>query len=277
MSAEDTTNFLEVACRAVKQAGEIALRLQAQPNLEVWRKEDGSPTTRADKDAERRIRQIIKEAYPDHRQRGEELGWYNKGSNNPCLWVYDPIDGTWAFINQESTSCIGLALLRDGVPILGTVYNPFTDELYQTGEGRNATLNGEALPRERPTSKPGVLGVVGYQLPKRPEGVVEAILRLWREKPVGKLVAPGGTPAYSLAQVAKGAYNSFILFKSSKPEPWDFAPAVLLVRSAGGSVTDLDGKAIDPLDFTGYLVASTYPDEHQRMLTLLAECGLGAV
>lgn len=275
MFAEDIDSFLEVARAAVEQAGEIALRRQTQPGLEVWFKEDCSPTTAADKEAELRIRQVVEEAYPEHRQRGEELGCFNEESNNPYLWAYDPIDGTWAFINQEITSCVGLALLRDGVPILGTVYNPFAGELYQAAEGRATTLNGQPLPRVRPAGKPGILGVVGYQLPRR-EGAVEAMLRLWREKPVAKLVVPGGTPAFSLALVAKGAYNAFVLHKGSKPEPWDFAPAVLLVRNAGGRVTDLAGNDLDPLDFAGYLVASTYPDEHERVLALLAECGFGA-
>ncbi len=67
MYAEEIDSFLEVARTAAKQAGEIVQRPQTQPGLEVWCKEDRSPTTRADKDAEQRIRQIIQEAYPDHR------------------------------------------------------------------------------------------------------------------------------------------------------------------------------------------------------------------
>jgi fructose-1,6-bisphosphatase/inositol monophosphatase family enzyme len=79
-----------------------------------------------------------------------------------------------------------------------------------------------------------------------------------------------------LALVAKGAYDALVTVMSRKSDPWDLTAGVLLVRNAGGKVTDLQGHDVDPIEFEGYLVASTYPDDHGRILELLGECGFCA-
>jgi fructose-1,6-bisphosphatase/inositol monophosphatase family enzyme len=122
------------------------------------------------------------------------------------------------------------------------------------------------------------IGVVNYQLGRQDREQIDRLLDLWTrdDPPVGKLLALGGSVAYGLALVAKGAHDALVTVMGHEPDPWDLTPGALLVRNAGGKVTDLYGKDIDPLSFEGYLVASTHPGDHERMLELLSECGFPA-
>ena len=160
--------FLEVGIRAARQAGQIAAAMQPVLTPEqVSRKKDNSPVTQADLDADKAIVEILTRSFPEHKVCSEESEPYNRRSNSPYTWAIDwaidPIDGTWALINQENTASVSLTLIKEGVPIVGVVYNPFVGELFHTAEGRTAMLGERVLPIQRPVPRGERIGVLGYQ------------------------------------------------------------------------------------------------------------------
>lgn len=271
---ESLDDLLRIAEAATRAAGQEALRVQRSSAFGRQFKPDGSPVTDADKNAELKIIDVIRSAYPHHRLYGEEFGKLNEESDSPYLWVFDPIDGTWAFLNRENTAAVSLALIKDGAPVVGVVYNPFTEEMYLTAEDRTATLNGVELP----LTKRRLLRhcVMDYRLNKAFRKDIHVVLNIWVDDLVAKLVSMGGSIVYALAQVAKGAHNIFVMRCARlHPDPWDLAAGVLLVKRAGGRVTDLNGDEVDPLAYSKYIVATSQANLHEEALKTLNDYGLG--
>ncbi len=111
-------------------------------NVSVEKKSDATPVTLADKNAEKRIRERIKERYPDHGIIGEEYGVENQESE--YVWVLDPVDGTKSFISGVPLFATLIALLHNGRPILGAVNQPILKQLL-IGDCKMTTLNGEVV------------------------------------------------------------------------------------------------------------------------------------
>lgn len=265
---ETIDQLLRVALDAATAAGREALSVQRALCFKTLFKEDGSPATDGDIRAERKIIEVIRATFPRHHLIGEELG--EQPGDSAFTWVFDPIDGTWSFLNQETTACVNLAVLRDGEPIVAVVYNPFTEELYQTATGRPTTLNGITLPVTHWETLGD--GVLNHHLSKPFVSQIQTLIALWQDGHIGKLIHQGGAPAYSLALVAKGAHSAFIMGHRGKaPDPWTFPAGVLLVRNAGGQVTDLAGQEINAVLHPSYVVATSHPRVHDQILQLLAQ------
>ena len=132
----------QFALALIREAGDLAHDyFKKRDSLTVKSKGLQDMASEADLNTETLIRERLQANFAEDAFLGEETG-LSAFQPNQGIWVVDPIDGTWAFVNQENTACVNLALLRDGLPILGIVHNPFTGELYQTAEGRGSTLNG---------------------------------------------------------------------------------------------------------------------------------------
>lgn len=271
---ETLDQLLRVALEAATAAGREILAVQQTLNFKTLFKEDGSPATDGDTLAERKIIEIIRASFPRHRLIGEELG--EQAGDSAFTWVFDPIDGTWSFLNQETTACVNVAVLREGEPVVAVVYNPFTGELYQTTTGQPTTLNGTVLPVTRWETLGD--GVLNYHLSKQFLAQIQVLIALWQDGWIGKLIHQGGAPAYSLALTAKGAHSIFIMGHRGKaPDPWTFPAGALLVRNAGGRVTDLAGRDIDTVRHSSYIVAASHPRMHEQTLQLLAQYGFADV
>jgi myo-inositol-1(or 4)-monophosphatase len=268
-------DMLRVAVEAVTEAGNTALAIRLTPEFAHEFKPDLSPVTPGDRAAEERIVEIVRAAYPEHRLYGEELGWHNEGGESPYLWVFDPVDGTWSFLNGEPTWCVNLTILRDGHAIAAALYNPNVGEVYSVAEGQPATMNDRPLPVVSwETLEEGVLD---FKMARSFRRDIDAILDLWGEKRVGKLTRQDGSPAYCLAKVARGAHTVFVMGCTKRPpDPWDLAAGIMLVRGAGGRVTDLAGNDVDSVRYSRYIVAGANPRLHEQALGLLVEYGVGA-
>ncbi|MEO5350659.1 MAG: hypothetical protein H7836_13580 [Magnetococcus sp. YQC-3] len=270
---ESLNNFREVGQRAVRAAGRSIRAIRQENALGTLFKEDGSPATEGDKLAEQEMRYEISLAFPEHRLHGEEFGEEGQAADSPYLWAFDPIDGTWSFVNHETTACTVLTLLKGEEIILGLVYNPFTDELFEASP-QGCFVNERPLP----LLQAGRLtdGVMNYQIPRRMGADIAPLLRMWQDRRVGKLISPGGSPVYAMALVAQGTYAVFVMVPNNRiPYPWDLTAGTALVRQAGGRVTDLNGNDIQPLTHTGWLVAGTNVTVHEEALQCLRQYGLG--
>ena len=197
------------------------------------------PVTEADKGAERAIRQLIAERYPDHGVIGEEYG--EDRPDAEWVWVLDPVDGTRAFIAGLPVWTTLIGLRFKGAPVLGSIGQPFLGELYiGAATGSRLMARGESRP-----------------LKVRPcRGLAEAIIATtdpanfpdpqrgaWREVRAASRLARLGCDAYAYAMVAAGTMDLVI---ETGLKAWDIDAAIPVLKGAGGIVTDWRGEPVGP-------------------------------
>jgi histidinol-phosphatase len=234
--------WLEVAQAACDEADELA-RTHFRRDLQIETKPDRSFVTQADTAIERRIRERLTDAFPDHGLVGEEFGTRDAGAS--VRWYIDPIDGTHNFIRGIPLFGTLLAVERDGELQAAVMSAPALDERWwaHRGGGAWARNRGVAEPRRIQVSGVTSLGdtLILYGSGRdivesgRAPGF-EALLRdVWRERGFGDF--------WGYALIAEGAAEAMIEVELS---PWDAAAPALIVEEAGGRATDLDGRrAID--------------------------------
>ncbi|MBR4760963.1 MAG: inositol monophosphatase [Lachnospiraceae bacterium] len=176
---------------------------------------------------------------------GEEDGqdvFTAKMSRGFCF-VIDPIDGTSNFIFAYRPSVISIALLKDGRPYLGVVYNPFDEMMFTAQSGKGAYLNGEpVMSSKAPLSESlTVFGTAPYYEELRDQ-TFDAVKKLM---PLCVDVRRSGTAAWDMCCVACGRCS---LYFELKIQLWDYAAGALIASEAGCSVADIEGK---PLSYSG--------------------------
>jgi myo-inositol-1(or 4)-monophosphatase len=180
------------------------------------------------------------QARPGYGFLGEETGRHD-GSDKTHTWIVDPLDGTLNFLHGIPHFAISIGLEREGTIVAGIVYNPITDELFTAERGKGAFLNEQRLRVAGRTRLADA--VVACSLPHPSRGDVE--LELKEHAAVQNLVAGlrrFGTASLDLAWVAAGRFDGYW---ERKLHPWDIAAGIILVREAGGFVTDMErGEAM---------------------------------
>ena len=196
----------------------------------VETKADGSPVTEADRAAERAVRAVLREAYPDHAIRGEELG--EEGGDGPC-WVIDPIDGTIAFSRGIPLFASLIALCEDGQPLVGLIDLPALGERYTAIRGGGCRRNG--VPARVSDDRDLARAIVSHGDPYAFANFGRAdVLRRLTELPMAR----GYTDAFGHAMVLGGGVGAMVDLDLS---PWDVAATQLLVPEAGGRCETLTG------------------------------------
>lgn len=194
----------------------------------------GNVLTETDLAVERCTIDILRREFPAHAILSEESASATRSDG--WLWVVDPIDGTKNFSRGIPHFCYALALCFENRPVLALTLQPLLDEEYLAIEGEGAWLNGRPMrvsPVER--VRDGVIAVdIGYD-DTSGRMQLETALALW---PGMETLRIAGSAALGFAYVAAGRYD---LFLHAFLEPWDLAGGLLLVREAGGVVTDRDG------------------------------------
>jgi myo-inositol-1(or 4)-monophosphatase len=224
-----TNAALKAARGLVRDFGEVE-------QLQVSIKGPGEFVSTADLKAERTLRNELSRARPGYGLLFEE-GGETAGSDPHHRWIVDPLDGTTNFLHGIPHFAISIALERDGEIVAGIVYEPTRDEMYWAEKGAGAYLNDRRLR----VSARRQLGeaVIGTGLPFREHGNQPVYLAsLAAVMPTTSGVRRFGAAALDLAYVAAGRLDGFWEFELS---PWDIAAGLLLVREAGGFVSDLAG------------------------------------
>jgi myo-inositol-1(or 4)-monophosphatase len=192
--------------------------------------------TAADREAEDVVLRRIRAAFPGDLILSEESLPTQKMA--PRLWIVDPLDGTTNFLHSIPHFAISIALVRDGTPIAGLIYNPANDEYFTAERGKGAFFNDRRIrvaARKRLAD-----AVVCCALPHHGRGDLALFRREMtaiQDKVAG--LRRFGAAALDLAYVAAGRFDAYWERGLS---PWDFAAGVLLVREAGGFVTDLSDR-----------------------------------
>jgi len=207
------------------------------------------------------LRAELTKARPGYCFLGEE-GGRQEGPDKTHTWIVDPLDGTTNYLHGIPQFAVSIGLERDGVIVAGVVYNPVTDEMFTAEKGKGAFLNDRRLrvaARERLAD-----AVVACALPHHGRGDLLQFrneLAAIQDKVAG--LRRFGAAALDLAFVAAGRYDAYWERGLS---PWDMAAGLLLVREAGGFVTDLNDR--DMMMTTGDIIAGN-PTMHREVLALL--------
>jgi myo-inositol-1(or 4)-monophosphatase len=225
---------------AANQAADVAraaIRPYFRSGLGAETKSDLSPVTRADRDAEQAIRATLRKHCPDHGIEGEEYGLERPDA--ALRWVVDPIDGTRAFITGRPTFGTLIALLRDGVPILGIIDQPMTGERWTGVAGRatvfRSALGGLAGCRACPAIGQAELSCTD------PAMFAGTDLDRWTKlRDAARRISWGGD-CYAYGLLALGQID---IIAEATMKIWDWAALVPVIEGAGGRMTDWDGAPL---------------------------------
>lgn len=227
---------LAVAQAIARRAG-VTMLQYFDGDQQVERKSDGSPVTIADKLINAMVIEELAKAFPDDGVIGEEESNTEYGMGRK--WFCDPIDGTKAYTWGTPTSMFSLALVVDGVPVVGVAYDPFLDRLYSGIKGRGSDCNGHKL-QVNTDGLPGGFVAVTSEV-----GLIAS-----RPPLLEKLSAKGARlvtfsgAVYKAVLVARGRMAGYV---ESRTNAHDVAAVDVIVTEAGGRVSGLDGK---PFDYT---------------------------
>lgn len=258
------TALVNVMERAARRAARGLVRDFGElESLQITKKGTADFVSNADKAAEAIIRDELETARPRFGFLMEESGTI-EGSDPDHRWIVDPLDGTTNFLHGLPHFAISIALEHSGRIISGVIYDPIKDELFWAERGKGAFMNDRRL-RVSPTRQltESVLAT-GIPFAGR-KGGPEFMQDIARVMPAVAGIRRFGAAALDLAYVAAGRYEGFFERYLSY---WDIAAGILLVREAGGIVTDIQGggRVVE----TGHILAAN-DMIHPQMVRLLKQ------
>ena len=253
---------LNVMIAAARKAGRALIRDFGElENLQISRKGPADFVSTADSRTERVLIEELSRARPGYGFLVEEAGAI-EGKDKTHRFIIDPIDGTTNFLHGIPQFSISIGLEREGQIVSALVFNPVTDEMHVAEKGHGAYLNDRRLRVAARTKLPDILVASGAPFMGK-EGRDEFLAELNAVVASTAGMRRFGSAALDLAWVASGRFDAFW---ERNLKPWDIAAGILLVREAGGVVTDLDGR--DGMMDGGNVLATNDP-LHKQLLELL--------
>jgi inositol-phosphate phosphatase / L-galactose 1-phosphate phosphatase / histidinol-phosphatase len=258
MTALEPARLVAFANRLADASGAV-IRPYFRAGIVVDLKGDGSPVTKADREAEAAIRAIIAAEFPEHGLYGEEHGRSRPDAVHE--WVIDPIDGTKAFLCGVPLFGTLIALCENGRPILGILDQPIQRERWIGLRGHGTLFNGKPARAKPPVPlRSAILTSTtpemfqGWKAPKHARLAAECAFTRW------------GVDCYAVGMIASGNVD---LMADALLKPWDFLALVPIVEEAGGVVTDWMGAPLTTRSGETFL-AGANPEIHEAALALLA-------
>ena len=246
---------------AARAAGALIRAIYATDYTVDYKSQD-SPVTVADQDANRKIHEILQDAFPTYGWLSEETADSPARLSCQRVWVVDPMDGTKEFIHKIPEFAVSIALIEEGRPVLGVVYNPLQDRLFWAVRGQGAWCEEQRL-RVSPTERLAEATILSSRSETK-RGEWADLASFFRPRPTG-------SAAYKLALIASGeADATFTLVPKNE---WDVCAGTLLVEEAGGTVTHLNGQPLvfnQPQTLLQGLVASNGL-LHAQLLDFIAQ------
>lgn len=259
--------LIPVMRQALQAAAESLLHdFHHVQELTVEHKGKGDLVSQADKKAEKIIVEILQNAQPDWGFLGEE-GSHIIGADARYRWIIDPLDGTANFLHGLPHWCVTVALECDDEIIAGMTYSPLTDEWFHAIKDGGAFRNDERL--QVTTCMELDDAMVLVDLGHRCCGADKTSLLHELAEHSGTLRILG-SGALSLAYVASGYYDAML---HSGGAPWDFAAGFLMVREAGGMVSDFHGGDAPYIDNRGMIASNIALQPKMLALIPLANAG----
>ncbi|QLK88336.1 inositol-1-monophosphatase [Arsenophonus endosymbiont of Aphis craccivora] len=229
--------MLTIAIRAARQAGNFIAKSYEKPDyIEIMAKGQNDFVTNIDKKAEQIIIEVIQKSYPTHTIITEESGQI-LGEKNDIQWVIDPLDGTTNFTKRLPHFAVSIAVRINGRTEIAAIYNPMLNELFTAVRGQGAQLNGYRLRLKNNNELEGAIIATGFPFKAKQHSAayINIVATLFKKCADFRRI---GSAALDLAYVAADRVDGFFEIGL---KPWDFMAGELLVREAGGIVTDFVG------------------------------------
>ncbi|MCZ4060456.1 inositol-1-monophosphatase [Pantoea sp. LMR881] len=250
--------MLNIAVRAARKAGNLIAKNYETPDaVEASQKGSNDFVTNVDRDAERLIIEVIRKSYPQHTIITEESGEL-AGDDQDIQWVIDPLDGTTNFIKRLPHFSVSIAVRIKGRTEVAVVYDPMRNELFSAVRGQGAQLNGYRLRGSVARDLDGTILATGFpfKMKQHAPAYMNIVTKLFTQCADFRRT---GSAALDLAYVAAGRVDGYFEIGL---KPWDFAAGELLVREAGGLVTDFTGNH-------GYLLSGNIVAGNPRVVKAL--------
>jgi myo-inositol-1(or 4)-monophosphatase len=266
-AAHIDTSLARAALRTAVEAAHAAARFIREATAESasleWEQKGTSDfVTEVDRGAEERIAGVIAAAFPDATLLGEELSPENVLSDDGLVFIADPLDGTTNFLHGYPQYSVSIGVLQGREIIAGAVLNVARGDLFTAYAGGGAFFDGNPVTVSSLATPARAL--IGTGFPFKDPELLEAYSRQFVEisrRTAG--IRRAGSAALDLADLACGRFDGFWELVLA---PWDVAAGILLVREAGGIVTDLDGNPATP---SHSAVVAGNPDIHPWLLKTL--------
>lgn len=256
----NSQKLLKAAIRASHEAGKVLCHY-FEKDISVQKKKDAGLVTIADTTAEKTVMKILSKAGPEFHYLAEESkpskqAFIQAQKKNTPFWIIDPLDGTTNFVHGFPMFCVSIGGFWNGKLQLGVIYHPVLDETYYAVRGKGAFLiTSTGKKRRLQVSKTKQLSesllttgfftyVKNYEMRKQ----MSTFAALTTES---RGVRRPGSAALDLAYTARGVFDGYWEISLS---PWDIAAGAVIVEEAGGTVTGLEGKALDLI--SGNILAS---------------------
>ncbi|MFH1544704.1 MAG: inositol monophosphatase family protein [archaeon] len=239
--------FTKTAVKAAKEAGKIIMSQYGRAER-LSDKSEKEILTKADLEAEKKIISTIKESFPDHSIYSEEKG--KEETSSDYCWIIDPIDGTTNFAHGLPFFCTAIGLKQGEEIILGVVLDPFHEELFVAEKGKGAFMNGKRISVSRKTDLRDCFFATGFAYERGP--LMEKTLSLIKTFLVkSKSFRRLGSAALDMCFVSCGRFDFYWEYNL---RPWDIAASSIIVKEAGGTITQPDGTALP--EFPSHVLAS---------------------
>jgi len=254
--------MLNIGIRAARSAAEIITRsMDRLQGVTVTEKSQNDFVSEVDKQAENSIIETIHKAYPDHAILAEESG---ASGEHEYQWIIDPLDGTTNFLHGFPQFAISIALKHKSTLEQALIYDPLRQELFTAGRGSGAYLNNRRIRVSRRNTLAGAL--IGTGFPMRALNKADDYLATFKKLiPLTAGIRRPGAASLDLAYVASGRLDGFWEYGL---EQWDIAAGILMIREAGGFVSDITSQNTDLL--SGDIVAGT-PSVHDLLAGVIRE------
>lgn len=216
------------------------------------------PVTAADRNAERVMRELITQRYPDHAIQGEEFGFSGEG---PIRWVLDPVDGTRPFLCGLPIWGTLIGLLHDERAVMGMMSQPYTGECFWA-DGVRAWMRNRHGEKQLETRK-GIALEQAILHTTAPEAVAMNPAVNFAELTRQTLMTRYGGECYAVSMLAAGCIDICVEFGL---QPYDIVALIPIVEQAGGVITDINGQRAES---GGTVVATGCPALHEQVLRVL--------
>lgn len=251
--------MIEDIMNIARKAGEI---MSDRENLTIESKGTRENlATSADYEVERFLRKELTELLPESSFLGEEDGRRGEGRYE---WIVDPIDGTANYARDLKVSTVSIALTDSGVPAIGLVYQPYTDEMFHAEKGKGAYSNGKKINVSDRLLENSMFCTSWSAYRKERAGMCFRISE--RMFPLCEDIRRFGTAAYEMCLLAEGRID---IYYEAALQPWDFAAGALIVREAGGFIGSVDGD--EGYDKEYPIIAANRKESFEFLRTVVRE------
>ncbi len=224
---------LEYAIEAAHLAGQKILSFY-KSKYDITDKSYHNPVTDADFASNQVIMDILQPAFPDYGWLSEETVDSPERLNAQRVWIVDPLDGTKEFIEGVDNFVVSIALVEDGVSVLGILYNPVTKELFHAIRGSGAFFNGDPITCSRTETLADASIVISRSETRK--GLWEGTETWFREQ------AHIGSVAYKLGLTAAGRFDCFATLRPKNE--WDVAAGQVILDEAGAELVNLESQQV---------------------------------